>query len=150
MCELVDIAGGYKTRHSHMIVEKYKDIENNEIIYILYINNSSQEDNVIGSEDSGSDDSDNIIEYKWYENDSTDINNLLINLKTIGGSYYDENNEVLYGPDIRNISRDISYEITSYEKGFRNKYHELCFDEIPLADKNLSLILNEIYGTVII
>ena len=75
---------------------------------------------------------------------------LLIFLKTEGGSYYDENNEILYGPYIGNISCDISYEISSYEKGFRNKFHNFCFDEVPLADKDLSLILNEIYGTIII
>ena len=92
---------------------------------------------------------DNVIEYKWYDDNSTDINNLLIFLKTVGGSYYDENNEILYGPDITNISLEVSYEITNYEKGFRNKYHEyIFFDNIPVADKDLSLILNENYGTI--
>jgi len=141
MFELLDIAGAYKTTNKYMIVEKYYDIENNKIIYILYINNDSENEN--------NNENDNVIEYKWYDNNSTDINNLLIFLKTVGGSYYDENNEILYGPDITNISLEVSYEITNYEKGFRNKYHEyIFFDNIPVADKDLSLILNENYGTI--
>jgi hypothetical protein len=108
------------------------------------------EESITETEESGSESGDDIIEYKWYENNSRDINNLLNFLKREGGSYYDENNEILYGPDISNISRDVSYEISSYEKGFRNKYHDFCFDEVPVADKDLSLILNEIYGTIII
>lgn len=132
MFELLDIAGAYKSVDAHMIVEKYYDIEQAKIIYILYINNQ-----------------DNIIEYKWNDNDSIEINKLLKFLKTEAGSYYDEIDEVLFGPNITNISRDISYAITHYEKGFRNKYHNACFDEVEIADKDLSLILNENYGTII-
>ena len=227
MFELLDIAGAYKSKTNHLIVEKYYDIEKKEIFYTIYINNTNEDiqedihtipvqrevsiyeesgsDEVIhiipvqreesiyeesgsdedihiipvqreeseieedeeseeeseieedeeSEEESGSEEDEeiennNVIEYKWNNNNSIDINNLLIFLKTEGGSYYDENNEILYGPDIKNISRDVSYEITSYEKGFRNKYHNFCFDEIPLADKDLSLILNENYGTIII
>ena len=115
MFELLDIAGAYKTTNKYMIVEKYYDIENNKIIYILYINNDSENEN------------DNVIEYKWYDNNSTDINNLLIFLKTIGGSYYDENNEILYGPDITNISLDVSYEITNYEFNYGNEWKKNDF-----------------------
>ena len=79
---------------------------------------------------------------------ATDINKLLIFLKTEGGSYYDEINEVLYGPKNKKISRDNSYEISHYEKGFRNKFHNMCFDEIETTDKDISIILNEYYGTI--
>ena len=60
---------------------------------------------------------------------------LLIFLKTEGGSYYNENNEKLYGPDIKNIFLDISYEISHYDKEFRNKFHNMCFDEIKTLIK---------------
>ena len=130
MFELLDIAGAYKSSNKILIVEKYYNINTNEIIFILYI------------------DEEDTIEYKWNEENSIDINKLLIFLKTEGGSYYDEINEKLYGPDIKNISRDKSYEISHYEKGFRNKFHNMCFDEIKTTHKDLSSILNEDYGTI--
>ena len=131
MFELLDIAGAYKSNNKIMIVEKYCDIDTNENIYILYI-----------------DEEGDIIEYKWTEENATDINKLLIFLKTEGGSYYDEINEILYGPKIKKISRDNSYEISHYEKGFRNKFHNMCFDEIETTEKSLAVILNEYYGTI--
>ena len=131
MFELLDIAGAYKSNNKIMIVEKYCDIDTNENIYILYI-----------------DEDGDIIEYKWTEENATDINKLLIFLKTEGGSYYDKINEILYGPKIKKISRDNSYEISHYEKGFRNKFHNMCFDEIETTEKSLAVILNEYYGTI--
>ena len=67
MFELLDIAGAYKSNNKIMIVEKYCDIDTNENIYILYI-----------------DEDGDIIEYKWTEENATDINKLLIFLKTEG------------------------------------------------------------------
>ena len=131
-------------------ITETEEIKTEESITETEESGSESEESGSETEESGSESGDDIIEYKWYENNSRDINNLLNFLKREGGSYYDENNEILYGPDISNISRDVSYEISSYEKGFRNKYHDFCFDEVPVADKDLSLILNEIYGTIII
>jgi hypothetical protein len=203
MFELLDIAGAYKSINNYIIVEKYYDLEKEEIFYTIYIKNndnipiegeirreegrsgdseieeigssscedcgksseeseeareddeqeSDEEDDEEESDDEddeeeSEEDKDNIIEYKWNENNSRDINRLLNFLKTEGGSYYDEENEILYGPDITNVSLDVSYEIASYEIGFRNKYHEYCFDTVQETDKELSVILNEIYGTI--
>lgn len=151
MFELIDIAGAYKSEYEYMIIEKYFDLEKNENIYNLYINNG-YDGSLDISEDSSSEDeseeNNDIIEYKWYENNSNDINRLLIFLKTEGGSYYDETNEILYGPNITNISRNLSYKITNFDNGYRNKHHDITFDDIKTTDKDLSLILNEIYGTI--
>jgi hypothetical protein len=136
MYVLIDIAGAYKKKDEFLIVEIYCDLETKEKIYCLYISmfNSNNEET--------------IIEYKWFEDKSEDIKKLLNYLKTEGGSYYDELTEKLFGPNILSINNNISYEIISYNKGFLNNFHEYCFDDVPTTDKDLSLILNELYGTI--
>ena len=40
MFELLDIAGAYKSINNHIIVEKYYDLEKEEIFYTIYIKNN--------------------------------------------------------------------------------------------------------------